>query len=651
MENKFLNRVSELIDDKNARALINAELESHLLDKIDYYTEIGYTSEEAQKKATEEMGSPDDTAVPLNSLHKGSVLKNIFIILSVLVIIALLLFGNTHSDSFGYANNSLDNPHYIKYDFLSLLIFTVYSLLLYISHKRRIKQIPAIMLGSFVIQIWFTLTTNFLFQESIFVSDVTTLFQPLAYAAVMIVTSGFSGYIDSIFSYSFIPLASTGTAIYKGAAILLFVILLVWTVAVYFEISRQEKMKPTRIFRNPLNLAQCIISVLLSINLITMTIGTVIAYNGLDRKIADTAATRRNMIDCVLNADKYADCAELIGYLSESWYEVTQDIQFDLHDTLNQPYIYLDGSNMLELIDENDYVYIDVKATTTQNSLVEQALLCDYSDYSELATYNYGTSLSEFMKSALYTKAYEVERFFSVTADWSDRVYFHFRFDESADYDFVFLTFENGVLNENTLQPYIGTIKSERQEIIEYIVTDSFLDKYYAVGDDGLSERLDKLENQGFRLDDVSADNIVKRCQNDDDYNRIILESNSNTGAYYFKYYSTKVDETNIAANQGLYFDEDEFDSFEIGMCLEDFIKLSNNYYWSNAGCVTSRAVFDSKKEEYTDRTVRFVYAIDGSDENVSGVVYKYVLEFENGVLTEKYSGGLFSDVYKYEYY
>lgn len=58
MNNYFLKRVSELIEDKTARKQINTELESHLLDKIDYYTEIGYTHEEAAKKATEEMGNP-----------------------------------------------------------------------------------------------------------------------------------------------------------------------------------------------------------------------------------------------------------------------------------------------------------------------------------------------------------------------------------------------------------------------------------------------------------------------------------------------------------------------------------------------------------------------------------------------------------------
>jgi len=72
MKNKFLDKVAEQIEDEDSRELITAELESHLLDKIDYYVDIGYSKEEAEKRATEEMGNPDDTAVPLNALHNNN---------------------------------------------------------------------------------------------------------------------------------------------------------------------------------------------------------------------------------------------------------------------------------------------------------------------------------------------------------------------------------------------------------------------------------------------------------------------------------------------------------------------------------------------------------------------------------------------------
>lgn len=654
MDNKFLNRVSELIQDKGAGKLISAELESHLLDKIDYYTEIGYSREEAVKKATEEMGDPDDTAVPLNSLHNRAEFKYVLIFLSFIAIAALLFLGNANCNSFGYANNSLENRHYIKYDFLSFLIFAVYAFLLWLSRKRRIKAIPAIMLGSFVIQIYLTLTSNYLFQQSgIFSSDVTTLFQPLAFAAVTIVTKGCSGYIDSIFSYGYNLLPTVGTAIYKGIAIFLFVFLVMWTAAVYFEITRQEKMKSTRRFKRPLKLLPKITGVLLSLNLIVMSTGTVIAYQNLDSKIANAQASYKKMIDCVLNADKNADISDQYEYFSSKGYEQTLNIQPDSQDSPDVSDIYyVDDSNMLEMFDgSGSYYSIFARMEAPSYTFVGQALLCNSSDYSELATYDYGTGLSDFLKTELYTKSYEVERDFFATEDGGDRIYFNFHFDESADYDVRSLRFENGVLVENTLLPCISMIKSERQEIIEHIVTDSFLNDYYGKGDDALNMRLAELENQGFMMEDKSTDESVKRYENDDDYNRLILESNSNTGGYYFKFYSTTACEPDITVNEWLYFDEDEFDTFEIGMTLENFSSLPNNYYWSDAACMTSRLDYDNDTQEYTDRTVRFVYAIHSEFEDVSGVVYKYVLEFKNGILTAKYKDGLFSEVYNDWYY
>ena len=47
MKNKFLDKVAEQIEDELSRELITSELESHLLDKIDYYVDIGYSKEEA----------------------------------------------------------------------------------------------------------------------------------------------------------------------------------------------------------------------------------------------------------------------------------------------------------------------------------------------------------------------------------------------------------------------------------------------------------------------------------------------------------------------------------------------------------------------------------------------------------------------------
>ena len=651
MENKFLDRVSDLIINKTARQSITAELESHILDKADYYEEIGYSKEVAIQRATEEMGNPDDTAVPLNALHKSSVLKNIGTILSALLAVALFFLGNIHCDSFCYANNNLDCPHFVKYDFISLAIFAGYVLLLYLARRRKNKLISLIIIDSFAIQVLLTYTTNTLFQESIFVSDVTTLFQPLAYAFVMIVTSGFSGYLDSVFSYSFIALPPEGTAIYKGIATTLFVFLVVWAIAVYVEISRQEKMKPTKIFRKPLKYSHYIVTVLLSLNFIVMSVGTAVAYSDIDYKINETMTVREHMIDCLLNADKSADYEEQLNYLAESGYNATQDIRFDLHDTPDAPYVFLYNGNMLRLFsheNDGDFYTVTVSATSSRDSIVENALLCDSADREELSEFGYGTSLDQFIWSRIYSKAYEVQREFYTTDNGGDRVTFDFRFDESTDYEYNFVTFEDGELTINTAIDDVSQIKHTRQEIIDYICTDMYSSAFHAISEDPISHRSAELNQLGFGMT-CDFSNNPTHYENNDDYNRLILDGNLETGDYYLKYYSTSVTDINIAANDRLYFTEDEFGGFEKGMYFSDFYSPSNSYYWANAACVISKATkFNEEKMEYADRTISFIYAIK---DDSGAVVSKYILEFKNGELRDKKLDGLFSEVYNELYY
>ena len=655
MQNNFIDRVWILIKNKTARESITAELESHILDKADYYEEIGYSREVAIRKATEEMGNPDDTAVPLNALHKSSAFKNIIAVISAILIAFLFFLGNIHSDRFGYVNNNLDCPHFVKYDFISLAIFAGYVLLLYFARRRKNKLISLIIIDSFAIQVLLTYTTNTLFQESIFVSDVTTLFQPLAYALVMIVTSGFSGYIDSIFSYSFIALPPQGTAIYKGLAIFLFVFLVVWAIAVYVVISRQEKMKPTKLFRKPLKYSHYIVTVLFSLNFIVMSVGTAVAYSEIDYKINETQTVREHMIDCLLNAEISADYEEQLNYLSNSGYKATQDIRFDLHDTPDAPYVFLYNGNMLRLFsNENDdnYYSVDVKATSSEASIVEKALLCESADREELSNYGYGTSFDEFILSGIYSKAYEVRREFydnsdiddEVIPDYEDSVYFYFRFDSG---EYINVTFENGELTENTAIDNVIQVKHQRQQIIDCITCQEVAVgiNHYAMfngGYDVLESKIADFASIGINMTDISDDGSKDYYENDDDYNRVVLEADLETGEYLYEYYSTTVEDYDNVLNDKLYFTREDFSNFELGMDYYDFAKLDNNYFYSNAACVIYYLKFDEEKMEYTDKEIYFIYAVKDEKE---GVLKKYVLTFENGKLTDKNLIGLFSEV------
>ena len=69
----YLNSVKHNIKNKKLHAPICAELESHLRDSADFYVEIGYDEETANKKALEDMGEPAIVGENLAKLHNLSV--------------------------------------------------------------------------------------------------------------------------------------------------------------------------------------------------------------------------------------------------------------------------------------------------------------------------------------------------------------------------------------------------------------------------------------------------------------------------------------------------------------------------------------------------------------------------------------------------
>ena len=151
MKNKFLEKVAEQIADKHSRKLITAELESHLLDKIDYYVDIGYSKEDAEKRATEEMGDPDDTAVPLNTLHNNN-FRDLLSFICCGVIILMFFCTIWFRDAFIYSFELNTYRHSILCDFVSLAFLIAYVVMLIISRKKNIKIIPLFVAISFILQ-------------------------------------------------------------------------------------------------------------------------------------------------------------------------------------------------------------------------------------------------------------------------------------------------------------------------------------------------------------------------------------------------------------------------------------------------------------------------------------------------------------------
>ena len=200
MKNKFLDKVAEQIEDERSRELITAELESHLLDKIDYYVDIGYSKEEAEKRATEEMGNPDDTAVPLNALHNNN-FRDLLSFICCGVIILMFFCTIWFRDAFIYSYDNQSYRHSILCDFVSLAFLIAYVVMLMLARKKHIKIIPLFVAISFILQFFSVIIYDY--NEAALTStappNMFYFYQPAMYAIVKTVTEGFVAYSKCIF--------------------------------------------------------------------------------------------------------------------------------------------------------------------------------------------------------------------------------------------------------------------------------------------------------------------------------------------------------------------------------------------------------------------------------------------------------------------
>ena len=89
-KSEYINKVLSYIQSKAYLNEIKTELENHIEDREEYYTNIGYSSEVAEQKAVEHMGSADEIGEEMNMLYNYKKHKIISIVGSIILIIYLL---------------------------------------------------------------------------------------------------------------------------------------------------------------------------------------------------------------------------------------------------------------------------------------------------------------------------------------------------------------------------------------------------------------------------------------------------------------------------------------------------------------------------------------------------------------------------------
>ncbi len=282
MKNDYLSVISKRIKDKNTQQQIYSELEGHIQDKIMYYKELGYSDDEAEKRAVEDMGEPDDAVLPLRALHNGAG-RNLLIIIS-LIFFAALAVVPFFFHKFNYADSYYRAVyHLITVDFLSVAVVAGYIFFLIKAFKMKSKLIPLFAAAALLI-------SNF---------TGMAIFRPAAYSAVKIATSGIGGYFDSIFGYGIFP-ENMKIPLAVGSYVI-FAILLIWSVVQFVSVFMQERLYNTKKLNCFIRIFRRAVSVLLCLNLIVGTAGTVIAAVYLPQKRESLHKERLEMINEVIN--------------------------------------------------------------------------------------------------------------------------------------------------------------------------------------------------------------------------------------------------------------------------------------------------------------------------------------------------------------
>ncbi len=429
MENKFLDRVSSLIQSKTARQSITAELESHILDKADYYEEIGYSKEVAMQKATEEMGNPDDTAVPLNALHKNSKSKNVWSIITAVFTVFIALFNFNFGWDFIYCQYwEFCVKSSVLYDDISLLICAAFVLLIYKAYRQK-NFVSAIMILAALTFVCFFDNTYMLFYDGVTIG----LFQPAFYPLAMVIFHGFFGYCDSIFACCYI--SDNEGAFCRFGAVVTFFIFLFATVALLISIYRQKTMKNSRCFYKPVRIICFVMEVVLVVNMIIMSFSIAFAWWGVEDKKIEMQTARENAIEFLVNVDLTDGIETITDKLSEEGYEcyITKPKYSVFSRGYNGSFIRL-----FYLVDDYSVMFNDVLHNEESMFYDENSDM--YLSKEELSQLKESMTLDEFLSLGFYRKAYSMDKEYNSDGD---NMTFNFSFSLSnssyGNYDCNFI--------------------------------------------------------------------------------------------------------------------------------------------------------------------------------------------------------------------
>ncbi len=460
MQNEYLDKAAALLKNKRAKSQVLSELESHIAEKTDYYRELGYSEQEAQKRALEDMGDPEETALSLNSLHNEKWYRipiNIVTLCVLAVIFLIMSFGVNLS--YDYTDATHNFPRTITLDFLSCAIFAVFVVLLSTANRRNSKFVAVAVFAFLVFVLAFSLpfvteigysllgskysdTGAFLFLAKSF----SAVFEPMFYMLFTLCTGGIFAYKDSIFAYGRID--EFAMPVFTCLSALTFIFLITWSAFIFLKVTLRERLKSERGISKTLKIFSKTAAVFVTANVLLMSIFTVFALQSLEVKVSDNEALRKKMIEFVVNEDLSKSKDKILEDMERAGFKA--QVRYDL---MGRIYRYRENNNELCLsgFDDDDmYIMFDVYASPENDRIpLNKYLRVRSGELKKYKTAGNKTTLEEFMKSDVHDRAVGVMKsgnevtFIFLTDDYYGPL-------NSWDSE-TRLEFKKGVLKENAV--------------------------------------------------------------------------------------------------------------------------------------------------------------------------------------------------------
>ena len=460
MKNSYLDRVGELIDNKRARVQILTELEAHIADKTDYYLELGYSREEAESKAAEEMGDPEEAAVSLNALQSVKWYKKPFNIIVIALILLVLVLSAPLRDSLNYGSFLHDINHSLIKDVLSLALFVGLALVIALSYKRKNKFTAVASAVFCLLLLLLPLLWRLMYSAGLVdelasrsfpidilygFSAMSAVFAPMYFSLVTLFTKNPFGLVDSVLTPTAFPYSIR--TIYTALSYLTILFFLVWSLIVVIKIIRSERCLKSKSFNKSHRVFRTAAICVSSAAAVVMLISSVFAC----LKIPEYNAKSRDMIDFITEyepSDTKADVlkrADSYGFNLERVSDAGDDNGF------LQVYSYYFGNCSVSYFadcfdDEEDFEFstgnimsYSVDFSGSIQPISESSITVGKNAFDSLKPNE--TTLGDFKHDGDFYKAR------SVTAFTDGRVQFFYSV-ENLDSLWV-IEFENGVLIKN----------------------------------------------------------------------------------------------------------------------------------------------------------------------------------------------------------